>query len=487
MCKLYPLKLRDCVLLASLCCAPIRTFAADRYPPSDVNATRSDIVLLPSVDNDRPSASQNIEQVSTFSLQQLSSSPSRTVETVPTPPAALPNTVATPVPGLTLDDLQAMALANNPTLAQASANVQSFEGQWWQSGRYPNPRLSYRGDEIGDEGRSGFQGFSVIQEVVTSHKLALAQDIVSKQVQQAQADYAAQEFRVRNDVKLRFFDVLLAERSLELNQALEQNSQTAVRAATDLFQAAQVGRADVLQAQVEGELIQLQSIKARNAFQAAWRRLAAVVGIPEMAPRELIGDLHQDLTNVTWEEVWVRIASSSPEIAAAEAKVAAARCAVQKALADRCPNWEVEGGYAHDNATSFDTGLVSVTVPVPLFNRNQGAIHQAQAQLNAAQAEVARVTLDLRDRLAVAFERYSNARELVNRYEQSILPNAKESLDLNASRYRTGDINISALLIAQRTSLQTQVAYLDAIREYRDNYVLLDGFLLVDSLSMAGK
>jgi hypothetical protein len=185
--------------------------------------------------------------------------------------------------------------------------------------------------------------------------------------------------------------------------------------------------------------------------------LAVVVGFPELEPRPLAGDLRQDLPEVKWDEAWFRLQSASPELSAAQAKLAAARATVQKAFADRCQNWDVEAGYAHDNATGFDTGGLTVVMPVPLFNRNQGAIRQAQAEFTAAQAEVGRVALDLRNRLALVFERYSNARELVERYQNNILPNARESVDLTSSRYRAGESNYPALLLAQRTLLQKNI------------------------------
>ena len=348
-----------------------------------------------------------------------------TPESVP-PPAALP---AAPPP-LGLDQLEALAMSHNPTLAQASARVSSMQGNWVQQGLYPNPRLTYKGDEMGDENRAGFQGVSVAQEIVTKGKLGLAQNVAAQQVQQAQQDYAAQEWRVRNDVKLRFYEVLLAQRALELNQQMVQISGVAVDAANNLFRANQVGRSDVLQARVESDTVQLQTVKARNAHESAWRRLATVIGMPELTAQPLAGDLRQDIANATWDEAWARLFSSSPELSAAQAKVGAAQWAARKACADRCPNWDIESGYSHDNATGFDTGGITVSVPVPLFNRNQGAIRQANAELMAAQAEVDRVALDLRTRLAAMYERYVNAREFVNRYERDILPNAKESVDL---------------------------------------------------------
>src|SRR5262245_52575426 len=128
-----------------------------------------------------------------------------TTQAPPQPPADnQANPAQPPATGLTLNDLESMALGNNPTLAQAAARVRAQRGNWVQQGLYPNPRLAYVADEIGDENRAGFQGFKVSQEIVTRNKLGLAQNVASEQVFQAEQEYAAQEFRVRNDVKLRF-------------------------------------------------------------------------------------------------------------------------------------------------------------------------------------------------------------------------------------------------------------------------------------------
>src|SRR5262249_53273556 len=152
-----------------------------------------------------------------------------------------------------------------------------------------------------------------------------------------------------------------------------------------LFEGGEVGRGDVLQAKVEADTISLGRVRALNAHRSAWQRLAIVTGMPELQPRPLVGDLRADLPEVKWEDAWFRLWTSSPELGAAQAKVAAASWAVKKACADRCPNWEVEVGYAHDNATGFDTAAALATVPVPIWNRNQGAVRQAQGELAAAQ------------------------------------------------------------------------------------------------------
>ncbi len=74
---------------------------------------------------------------------------------------------------LTVDQLEPSAMEHNPTLVEASAPV-GMPGNWLQQGLYPNPRIAYKADEMGDEGKTGFQGASLAQELVTHKKLALA-------------------------------------------------------------------------------------------------------------------------------------------------------------------------------------------------------------------------------------------------------------------------------------------------------------------------
>ena len=115
---------------------------------------------------------------------------------------------------------------------------------------------------MGDSNTAGFQGFNIRQEIVTTGKLKKAQNVAAQQINQAEQEFSTQELRVRNDVKLRFYDVLLAQRNVALNQELEQIARSSTNAANDLYKAAEGGRSDVLQAQVESSLIQLQTVKA---------------------------------------------------------------------------------------------------------------------------------------------------------------------------------------------------------------------------------
>jgi len=384
--------------------------------------------------------------------------------------------------GLSLVELEAMAERCNPTLAQAVAQVQAARGQCLQVGLYPNPVVGYVGSEIGNEGRAGQQGSFIGQEVVTAGKLHWNRAVASQGVRQAEYAWATQRFRVLTDVRRGFYDVLVAQRTVELAEQLVAVGERGVKSTEDLMKAKEVARVDVLQSRIEADSARILLEKARNRYTAAWRNLAAVVGDPALSPTPLAGRLQDGMVRFTWEETLNRLLTESPQLAGAQAGVARAEAALSRECAGRIPNVDLQAGVQYDNATRDAFASVQVGVPIPIYNRNQGNIARAQAELTAARHEVQRVRLALEQRLAAVFEQYATAHQEVEKYNHDILPNAEESLRLVSAGYRQGEFSYLVLLTAQRTYFQTHVAYLDALRDLRAATATLEGNLLSDSL-----
>jgi outer membrane protein, heavy metal efflux system len=383
---------------------------------------------------------------------------------------------------MTLAELESLAAQNNPTLAQAAARVDAARAAWLQAGLYPNPRAGYQASEINDEKQAGQQGGFFGQEIVTADKLKLSRAAAAQAVQQAQCAWAAQRGRVENDVRRAFYDVLVAQHTIDLANQLVRVGQEGVRAADELFKAKEVSRVDVLQARIEADTARIMAQKARNRHVAAWRNLAVVVGLPDMPPAALQGDVQDSLPQLTWEESLDRITNESPMLAEARAGVARAEAVLCRECAERTPNVDLQAGVQYDNATRDAIAGVQVGMPLPVFNRNQGNIRRAEAELVAARGETRRVALQLQQQLAAAFEQYQNARYQVEKYAEEILPNAQTSLNLVTAGYRQGEFNYVTLLTAQRTFFQVNLAYVEAVRDLRWASVAIEGNLLEGSL-----
>jgi cobalt-zinc-cadmium efflux system outer membrane protein len=404
----------------------------------------------------------------------------------PVLPEPIPRGDAEGSSGITFDELMSIALANNPTLAQSAARVDAARGRWLQAGLYPNPMIGYVGDEIGMAGRAGMQGIQLSQTIVRGGKLGLDRDAASQEVAEAQQQFEAQRLRVLNDVRTQFYQLLVAQRTLELSDELADLGEQGLKTAELLFRppVQEVSRVDVLQAQIELSTARVTAEQARNGYVAVWRRLAATIGAPEMQPVPAVGELDAAGPELLWDDVLARVLTASPELAAARAEVARARWTVDRARAEPIPNLNVQASVQHDNDGGDDVANVQIMLPVPIHDKNQGAIRAALAELRMAQADVARLELDLQTRLAAAFERYSNARRQVDRYSREILPDARTSLDLVTKAYRNGEIGYLTLLEAQRTLSRTNLAYLSALDQLWESTTAIEGLLLTGSLQM---
>jgi cobalt-zinc-cadmium efflux system outer membrane protein len=159
------------------------------------------------------------------------------------------------------------------------------------------------------------------------------------------------------------------------------------------------------------------------------------------------------------------------------------RRALNRACVEAAPDINTQLSVQYDDSTSDTIASVQVGVPLPLWNRNQGGIRQAQAEVSVASQNIDRVALDLKRRLAIAYQDYANAKAQVEIYSQEILPRSAETFDLVRRGYTAGEVGYLELLTAQRTYAVTNLKYLDALDSLWRSWTLIDGLLLDGSLT----
>ncbi len=387
---------------------------------------------------------------------------------------------------LTIADLEETALANNPSLAEAAHAVQALRGKYVQVGLYPNPVIGYTSEEVGDGGRGGQHGMFLAQQVVTADKLHWNQAVVRREIAMAEQDYQMQRLCVLNDTRVAAYEVLAAQRTVDLAERLVDIGEKAEQAAERLRNARELSRVDVLQARIEVNTARLERDNARNDHLAAWRRLAATIGTPDQEPIPLEDRLDVPLPELNWEDSLSRLLAGSPELARAHEAVQRAQFALGRACAGRVPDFEVEAGVHYDFGSQDPLVSANLAVPLRLYDRNQGNIARARAELAAARQSVQRVELSLTNRLAECFRRYVNARQQVDRYNRDILPDANDTLDLVRGGYAQGEFGYLEMLTAQRTFFRVHLDYVTALRDLWSAGARIEGMLLTGALQAPG-
>lgn len=385
---------------------------------------------------------------------------------------------------LTLLDLEDMALQNNPAVAQAAAQVRAARGHWVQVGLPPNFELGYSGQQLGSGGQAEQQGVFIGQELITGKKLKLNRQVAAWEIRKAERVLQSFRLRVLTDVRTGYYDVLITQQRRDVAAELVSISSQGVEAAQALFRSEEVSEADPLRARVEADNAGILLQNSTNKHVEAWRRLTSVLGMPDLDLQRLDGDLKPDNLTISFQEELQRVLTESPELAAAIANVESARWAVQRACAEVIPNVDVQAVIQDDRGTGSTNGNLQVSLPIPLWNRNQGGIRKARAEATAANQKVDRLALDLQARLASVFQRYESAKNQVEQYskEGGILETSQRTLDLIRTGYQSEEFGVLDLLTAQRTFFQTNLAYLDSLRELWISVMEINGLLLRNSL-----
>jgi cobalt-zinc-cadmium efflux system outer membrane protein len=377
---------------------------------------------------------------------------------------------ASPAAGaaLRLDQLEAMALARNPSLRQVESMRQAAEGTAHQAGLYPNPTVGYYGDEIrGGYSGGGKQGGFVSQTIVLGGKLGAARRLATTETGQAAASVELQRARVIYAVRVSFYKVLAAQRLIDVRDRQSALASDTVATSRQLANTGQVDRADILQAELELHQAELGAATARQNLRMAWRLLAADAGNPELPQTPLEGDI-DSLPDLQFEEVIARALQESPEVTLAQRTLDRASAALDSARKAPIPDLTLSGTLAHNfepiEGTARETGLqggAQIGVQIPIFNRNQGNIAAARAGIETARAALDREKLRIRRMLSNLFFEYETARDAASKYRTEMLPRAGEVLGMYQSNYQGMAGPYPPVLLAQRTLFQLQV---DALR-----------------------
>jgi outer membrane protein, heavy metal efflux system len=126
--------------------------------------------------------------------------------------------------------------------------------------------------------------------------------------------------------------------------------------------------------------------------------------------------------------------------------------------------------------------LAEVGVQIPIFNRNQGDVTAAKADVERAQREVERVKLALRERAATVVQNYSYSQTAAARYKSEMIPRAQKAYDMYSKKYQEMAVAYPQVLIAQRTLMQLQVSYVEALESFATSSTALQSYLLTDGL-----
>jgi cobalt-zinc-cadmium efflux system outer membrane protein len=413
---------------------------------------------------------------------------------------SLLSTEATATPGgtaFTLGELQQIARANSPVLKRAVADVQVAYGQVIQAGLHPNPTIGYEVDQWQPgpppKHNSGQQGGFANQLIKFPGKLSLAQAVAGFDYMNAHVAVRRAEVDVMAAVRSNYFQVLIAQKGIEVNRAL-------VALADEVYQLQLKQLAAGEAAGYEPLQLYAQAVQARNSlvqtevsYRANWQQLAAALGQPNLPLASVSGRVDMPVPVIDQDGARARIVEAHTDILAARNKILQAQVNLRLQKLNRAPDLLTNAVYQYDAAALNPQFNLQLGVPVPLFDRNQGNIRSAQSQMASASAALAAAENDLLSRLADAMGRYNANKIIVENYRDKILPALSQAYRGLIRRYQQepadlpagGKVAFNDIVVAQQNLAQALQTYLGALGTQWQAVVDLANLLQVEELYSA--
>jgi cobalt-zinc-cadmium efflux system outer membrane protein len=379
--------------------------------------------------------------------------------------------------GLTLEQAVAEALQRNPGLAVERSEVEIAKGVRRQAGIYPfNPELEADGgagratDRVDSDVRRGINARSVgfSQTIWLQGQRGIRVRGADAGLVRATRGVEDAERQVAAEVLKAYSDLLVSQERLGLAREILGVVRQVRAAAQQLFEADAVPQLDVFRADVEILKAENRAVTEERALATAGRELALLIGrvvaepLRAVAPSPALPPPAGDL-----ETLRAQALAGRPDVGAALAAVEGAKAEVDLVRAERFLP-EVKIGVKYEEALEFDStnnrrGLLTLSVPLPLWNRRDGDLERARADVAKQQAQVELVRRRIDKEVSVARQQVDASRRILDRYLESILPQQERNFALLREAYAIGEVRITEVFVGQREFIETREAYLEAV------------------------
>ena len=389
--------------------------------------------------------------------------------------AAAPSTgnTAQATEPLTLQDALTQAMASNAELSAARRELEAAEGPVLQGGTRPNPELSVLLEDTQRATRT--TTLQINQPIELGGKRAARITAAERGRDIAAAELAAKRAELRATVVSAFHDVLLAQEHVKLAGEAAQLAKRASDAAGKRVQAGKVSPVEGTRAKVAEATARLEAAQAASELRLSRQRLAATWG--DASPRFDTVEAGNALAPVpTFDAVSARLAAS-PSLRRAQIEVQRRSALSDLERAKRTPDLTVSLGVKRDEQVGRNQAVIGLSIPLPLFDRNQGNLLEALRREDKSRDELAAADIQLKSAVTQAWGRLDTAGTEARTIREQVMPGAQSAYDAATQGFELGKFNFLDVLDAQRTLFQAQAQYLRARGEAHRAAAVIDRLL----------
>lgn len=371
---------------------------------------------------------------------------------------------------LSLPDALDLALRQNPQLAVSATEIRSRDAAALQAGLLENPELEVEVENFGgDDELEGFDSsemkIALSQLIELGGKRGRRRNVALLEKKLAEWDLETEKLDLISDTAILFVHVLAAQELVALNDELVRIAEQSAKAVQERVDAGKIAPVEKYRAQVELSAARSKAHRARRDLEAARSRLAASWGSDSARFLKVTGDL-TEMTSLPDTENLEDLLNSNPDLARWNTEIDKSKAGLKLARSEAIPDLTVSAGVTASRESDNHSFSVGLSIPLPLFNRNQGGVREALANLDKTREKFQSENIALKTKLTEAINNLEAARSEAVILRDEILPSAKEAYKLTELGYSRRSMDFLQMLDAQRTLFNVRREYLEALETY---------------------
>ncbi len=373
---------------------------------------------------------------------------------------------------LNLPEAVRRALKSNPEFTTYAKEIAALEGAVVQAGLLRNPELAVEEEDIGagapGTGRQAAQ-FTTIrlsQLIELGGKRHARVNTATMAQEVARKEYEAKRLELLARVADYFIDVLAAQERTRLADESVRLAQTVVSAVAKRVVAGKAPPIEETKAKVALSTARIEHEQAQRDLAVSRKRLTLLWGDPSPQFGRALGDITFAVALPSFEVLAERV-RFNPVALRSAMSVEHRKTVLDLEQSRRIPDITVSTAVRHYQRSGENTALLTLSMPMPLFDRNQGNLQEAHQRLDKAVDEQAAIDLSLQTQLARSYEALLAAQNQITVLRDEVLPAAKNAFDVANRGYELGKFSFLETLDSQRTLFQNQTLYVHALVNYQ--------------------
>ena len=360
----------------------------------------------------------------------------------------------------TLEQALDQALSRNPTIAAATKEVDAAAGAVRQASAWRNPDLSATVEDTRRETRTTTATVGFPLEL--GGKRAARVTAAERASDVAAAELASVRAEVKSRVLAAYFGVAIAQERASLATASAELATRGAEAVAKRVRAGKVSPVEQTRARVDQANAQLESAEATAELQTSRFALAAAVGNAELTFDAVSADIKAVPTRPAFKDLVAQL-EASPSLASSRLEIERRRALVEVERSKATPDLTLSVGAKRDHELGRTQAVVGFSIPLPVFDRNQGAVLEASRRADKASDELQAARLRLLAELQESSNRLAVAGASLQTLQGTVLPSAEEAYEAASKGFDAGKFGFLEVLDAQRTLLQARSRYLNTL------------------------